>query len=55
MDNKTKSKQFLANFIKPEITSELITLQPQEVNPFERMGPVPSVPYSGVNRPGVLF
>jgi len=55
MNKKAESKQFLANFIKPEVTSEVITLQPQEVNPFERMGPVPSVPYSGVNRPGVLF
>ena len=55
MDNKKKSKEFLANFIKPEITSEMITLQPQEVNPFERMGPVPTVMYSGVNRPGNPF
>ena len=52
MDNKKKSKEFLANFIKPEITSEMITLQPQDVNPFERMGPLPSILYSGSNRPG---
>lgn len=55
MTKKEESKQFLANFIKPEVTSEVITLQPPEVNPFERMGPVPSVMYSGVNRPGNPF
>lgn len=56
MDKRTESKQFLANFIKPEVTSEMITLQPEEVvNPFERMGPVPSVMYSGINRPGNPF
>lgn len=56
MDKKKESKQFLAAFIKPEVTSEMITLQPTEVvNPFERVGPVPSVPYSGINRPGVPF
>jgi hypothetical protein len=55
MDKKTKSKEFLANFIKPEITSEVITLQPQEVNPFERMGPLPGILYSSVNQPGNPF
>lgn len=56
MNKKEESKKFLAAFIKPEITSEMITLQPMEVvNPFERMGPVPSVMYSGVNRPGNPF
>jgi hypothetical protein len=56
MTKKEESKQFLAAFIKPEVTSEVITLQPTEVvNPYERMGPVPSVMYSGVNRPGNPF
>lgn len=55
MDNKEKAKEFLMEFIKPEINTELSTMQPIEVNPFERIGPVPSIGYSGVNRPDNLF
>ena len=52
MNNKTKAKEFLSEFIKPEINSEVATMQPMEVNPYERMGPLPGILYSGVNQPG---
>jgi hypothetical protein len=51
MKNKTASKKFLANFIRPEVNIENATLQPQEFNPLERIGPLPTTQYSTFNRP----
>jgi hypothetical protein len=51
MKDKSKSKKFLADFIRPEVNIENATLQPQDFNPFERIGPLPATQYSTFNRP----
>lgn len=51
MAKSTKAKEFLATYIQPELSNPLPTLQPVEVNPFERIGPLPTKEYSPLNRP----
>ena len=51
MAGKSKTKQFLANFIQPEINNPEPTLQPLKINPFERIGPLPTGQYNDFNRP----
>ena len=52
-DKKKKAKELLSTFVNqltPEIRTPIAAMQPQEVNPYARIGPVPATEYSFANR-----
>ena len=49
---KTKEQEFLAAYITPELRPEMAAMQPLEVNPYGRFGPMPPNEYSYWNRAG---